>query len=66
MHLALNAPDSDYYAFCDQDDFWLPNKLSCAIEILEKIFIQMNYNFIFRIWSCGKMKEKVVMSIHQI
>jgi len=26
-----------YYAFCDQDDYWLPNKLSCAIECLKKL-----------------------------
>ena len=36
MHLALNAPDCEYYAFCDQDDVWLPNKLSAAIAELEK------------------------------
>ena len=25
---------ADYYAFCDQDDFWLPNKLEVAIGII--------------------------------
>jgi glycosyltransferase involved in cell wall biosynthesis len=25
---------ADYYAFCDQDDVWFPNKLSTAIEII--------------------------------
>jgi glycosyltransferase involved in cell wall biosynthesis len=24
----------DYFAFCDQDDYWFPNKLSRAIEVL--------------------------------
>lgn len=24
--------EADYYAFCDQDDVWLPNKLSVAIK----------------------------------
>ncbi len=24
----------DYYAFCDQDDFWLPDKLSSAVALL--------------------------------
>lgn len=24
--LLLHAPDADYYAFCDQDDYWLPPK----------------------------------------
>ena len=26
----------DYYAFADQDDIWLPNKLASAIEMLDK------------------------------
>jgi glycosyltransferase involved in cell wall biosynthesis len=26
----------DYYAFCDQDDVWLPNKLSEAVEKIKK------------------------------
>lgn len=28
--------DSDYYAFSDQDDYWLPNKISRAVCSLEK------------------------------
>lgn len=35
MHLIMNAPDSDYYALCDQDDYWLDDKLSVAIKMLE-------------------------------
>lgn len=27
----------DYYAFCDQDDVWLPNKLKIAIEKLDDV-----------------------------
>jgi rhamnosyltransferase len=34
--LLANAPLSDYYAFCDQDDIWLPDKLISAVERLEK------------------------------
>lgn len=30
---------SDYYAFCDQDDVWLPEKLSRAISMIEKFDI---------------------------
>lgn len=33
--LIKNADQCEYYAFCDQDDIWLPNKLSVAIERLE-------------------------------
>ena len=35
MHLLCNAPAADYYAFCDQDDYWLPEKLASAVEKLE-------------------------------
>ncbi len=35
LQLLATAPDSfDYYAFCDQDDVWLPDKLARAVEIL--------------------------------
>lgn len=36
MELVYLAPKSEYYAFCDQDDIWLPDKLSVAIGALEK------------------------------
>lgn len=34
--LLKESPDSDYYAFCDQDDIWNPEKISTAIRFLEK------------------------------
>lgn len=37
MELLYNAPDSDYYAFCDQDDIWLPEKLNMAVDCLESM-----------------------------
>ena len=37
MHLAVNSPEYDYYAFSDQDDHWKPNKLKVAIEKLESL-----------------------------
>lgn len=36
-HLLQNAPEADYYAFCDQDDYWFPSKLSRAVEMLSQI-----------------------------
>ncbi len=33
--LLENCPDADYYAYCDQDDIWLPHKLSRAVKHLE-------------------------------
>lgn len=29
-----DAPESDYYGFCDQDDYWFPNKLSSTLNLL--------------------------------
>lgn len=38
MDLIYNAPEADYYAFCDQDDYWKENKLKIAInKIKEKV-----------------------------
>lgn len=34
--LLINAPNCDYYAFCDQDDIWLPNKLDVSIRAICK------------------------------
>lgn len=36
MHLLRSAPTAEYYAFCDQDDVWLPNKLSRAVEAISQ------------------------------
>lgn len=37
LQLLKDSPESDYYAFCDQDDHWLPNKLHKAMEAIEKL-----------------------------
>ncbi|MCW2279001.1 glycosyltransferase family 2 protein [Heliophilum fasciatum] len=34
IHDAL--PDAGYYAFCDQDDVWLPDKMSVAIRVIQE------------------------------
>lgn len=34
-HLLQDAPDADYYAFCDQDDVWDKDKLEIAVSALE-------------------------------
>ena len=34
--LIMKAPESEYYAFADQDDVWLPEKIKSAIEMMEK------------------------------
>jgi len=35
-HLVKTAPVADYYAFCDQDDVWFPDKLSRAVDTIEQ------------------------------
>lgn len=37
VELIQRAGDSDYYAFCDQDDVWLEEKLVSAVKELEHI-----------------------------
>lgn len=34
LDLLCNAPDADYYAFCDQDDVWLSDKLHRGVQAL--------------------------------
>lgn len=36
MELLKNAPKAEYYAFADQDDVWLEDKLSRAVGIIQK------------------------------
>ena len=36
LNLMHRASESEYYAFCDQDDFWLKDKLQIAVEQLEQ------------------------------
>ena len=31
-----DSGDAEYYAFCDQDDYWLPDKIKNAVELLSK------------------------------
>lgn len=35
LHLAANCGIYDFYAFCDQDDYWHPNKLQCNLNLLK-------------------------------
>lgn len=37
MHLLFNCPESSYYAFCDQDDVWLHDKLSKSLKKMEDV-----------------------------
>lgn len=37
LELLRNAPKSEYYAFCDQDDVWDADKLLCAVTELDAL-----------------------------
>lgn len=37
LTLLRECDDSEYYAYCDQDDYWNPNKLITAIKDLQSI-----------------------------
>lgn len=37
LDLLKRYPDYEYYAFADQDDFWMPNKLLFGVKALKKI-----------------------------
>lgn len=49
MELMEQAPDAEYYAFCDQDDIWKPAKLATAVRMLEQIQnpIKLYYSNLF-------------------
>lgn len=32
-----NVPRAKYYCFCDQDDYWLPEKIESSVKCLEKV-----------------------------
>ena len=46
MDLLYNAPKAEYYAFCDQDDIWMPQKLAEAIKILQERKNASNNNIV--------------------
>lgn len=33
----LEIPKHDYYAFCDQDDVWFPDKIEVAVKTIEQV-----------------------------
>ena len=37
LDLVKNAPEADYYAFCDQDDVWDKDKLANAVKLLNEL-----------------------------
>ncbi len=52
MSLLSDAPESDYYAFSDQDDYWEKDKLSAAISNLKD-----NKDFPSLYFSCTQLTD---------
>ena len=44
MHLLLNAPNSQYYSFADQDDIWYPMKLYTAVKAIYDEEVQTSFD----------------------
>ncbi len=36
LHLVQHCPEYDFYAFADQDDYWMPDKIKAGLLALEK------------------------------
>ena len=36
LWLVMHSDEADYYAYADQDDIWLPDKISYAVDMLER------------------------------
>lgn len=66
--LLLNAPQEDYYAFSDQDDVWLDNKLLKAIEYLSSKNIPTLYssNFWLVDEHLNKIKQEPIFSMENV
>ena len=52
---------TDYVAFCDQDDVWLPNKLSTAVQILNSSGAHGYSCAVRAVWPDGR--EKVISQV---
>lgn len=60
MQLVQDAPDCDYYAFADQDDHWMPEKLKSAVKCLKSLPSGPKlYNCNGSLWKDGKIVGKV-------
>ena len=60
LDLIDNAPDAEYYAFSDQDDIWLPDKLSTAIKMLRTVPLKNERGLYFSNLTPVDEKEKII------
>lgn len=67
LDLLKNAPQADYYAFCDQDDVWDENKLLIAVTELDEMYDGNDEKPLM--YYCGQrlVDEKLkLLSVHTI
>lgn len=60
LNLLKNAPQSDYYALCDQDDIWLTDKLEVAIKKLRSSRSDLYYSSFSTVDKDGKTIQENV------
>ena len=49
----------DYYALCDQDDFWLPEKIESAVKSLNNCDESKPSLYVGEYWVCDEMLNKI-------
>ena len=55
--------EGDYFAYCDQDDIWMPEKLSILVKYIKQPHVELVCSDMIIIDSCGK---KIADSITEI
>ena len=57
-------PLADYFSFCDQDDVWLPNKLTLAVDKLQAIDPVIPAMYFSRLHVVDEQLNKIKLSFH--
>ena len=60
MDLLVNSPKADYYAFADQDDYWIEDKLEKGIELIKNYDIPLIY------YSNAELVDEKLNSINKV
>lgn len=59
----MNNASSDYVMFCDQDDFWLPNKVAVSMEAMEEAEKKYGHDVPILVYTDYKPVDEVLNSI---
>lgn len=67
MDLIQNSnKEADYFAFCDQDDVWLDDKISSAVNILEQHNQMVPLLYCSKLQPVGENLEQIKVTINNI